>query len=118
MHPPTQFPLILEFAGEVFPETWSESVPAVDSCTVGVSLPLTFCSWDDPADAGCFFAFSEQPPEQPETSRKKKESIKEMSKFFISTWGRIFFLQSIPQEYFSQLDSPGTTNPTPPVKRL
>jgi len=71
----------LEFAGEVFPETWSESAPAVDSGTVGVSLPLTFCSWDDPADAGCLFAFSEQP----ETSRKKKESIKEMSKFFILT---------------------------------
>ena len=118
MHPPIQLPLILEFAGEVFPETWSGSVPADDSGTVGVSLPLTFCSWDDPADAGCFFAFSEQPPEQPETSRKKKESIKEMSKFFILTWGRIFYFQSIPQECFSQLDSPGTTNPKPSVKRL
>jgi len=112
--PPTQFPLILELVGEAVPETWPESAPADDSGAVFVSRPLAFCSWDDPEDAGCFFACSEHP----ETTKRNEETIKEISKLFILTWGRIFFLQSNPQNYFSQWDSPGTSNKAPRVKRL
>jgi len=80
----------LELEGEEVPDTWSEFAPADDSRAMFVSRPLAFGSWNDPADAGCFFACSEHP----EASIGKKETIKIMSKLFILTWGKRFQLQS------------------------